>query len=629
MSTVRFCQSCKAETKYICLICQGPICNRPECALFLPEETPNWKSGSSVSACLSCNTNSESNPNDDAKNDVAVIAPQASIAQSRAKPRKRASQPSGAKETAKRNCLSLQQRVEMINYAKNHPNEGYRKVAEIFCIGRRQAQKILKERRAILAQYESNVQSSNQKRVRSAKYSDVNEALWDWYTLCRESNIPVDGTMLQEEALIIAEKLGISGFTASNGWLQRFKQRYNLQEMATAGEDGDVSMETLESWNERVKEITRGWSPEDVWNMDETGSFWKGLPDTSLNAKGQRCRGGKQAKQRNTWAFFVNAAGGKEDPIIIGKSAKPRCFKNMKDIKRPYGCWYYSNPKAWMKTEIMQEVLTRLNEKLKRKKQNILLLMDNASCHPHSIADTFSNITIKFLPKNTTSKTQPLDAGIIANWKVKYKKRLLRYVCSKVDKVNNASEIVKSINVSMAIEWGKQAWNEVSPDTIVKCFKKTKLYPQELEEEDDPFEGEDELPALQELLDKIGYSCDADTFISAEESIDVCPGFIDDSNPNWRKDLREQILDNEDVMSMSAPPEKDDVEDDEFDPELKLPVIKTVSKAEEIAEQLKDFAQFHGYEELSLTLSKVNDLLHEIKLRGPKSQTTITEFFSL
>ena len=32
--------------------------------------------------------------------------------------------------------------------------------------------------------------------------------------------IPVDGTMLQEEVLLIAEKLGIDGFTASNGWLQ-------------------------------------------------------------------------------------------------------------------------------------------------------------------------------------------------------------------------------------------------------------------------------------------------------------------------------------------------------------------------------------------------------------------------
>ena len=90
----------------------------------------------------------------------------------------------------------------------------------------------------------------------------------------------------------------------------------------------------------------------------------------------------------------------------------------------------------------------------------------------------------------------PLDTGIMANWKVKYKKKLLRYVCSKVDGVKNASEIVKSINVSMAIEWGKQAWSEVLQDTIVKCFKKTRLYPQEVEEDDDPFEGEDELPAL-------------------------------------------------------------------------------------------------------------------------------------
>lgn len=72
--------------------------------------------------------------------------------------------------------------------------------------------------------------------------------------------------------------------------------------------------------------------------------------------------------------------------------------------------------------------------------------MDNASYHPHSLAETFSNITIKFLSKNTTSMTQPLDAGIIANWTVKYKKKLLRFVYSRVDGKKNVSEIVKSIN---------------------------------------------------------------------------------------------------------------------------------------------------------------------------------------
>ena len=70
----------------------------------------------------------------------------------------------------------------------------------------------------------------------------------------------------------------------------------------------------------------------------------------------------------------------------------------------------------------------------------------------------------------------------------------------------------------------------------------------------------------------------------------------------------EQIIDDEDVM-LSTPAEKQDrtneEEEDEFDPELKQPVIKMVQKAEEVAEQLKDFAQFNSHEELSLALSKV------------------------
>ena len=167
-------------------------------------------------------------------------------------------------------------------------------------------------------------------------------------------------------------------------------------------------------------------APEDVWNMDETGSFWKGLPETSLIETGKRCKVGKQAKQRNTWAFFVNAVGEKEDRIVIGKYAKPRCLSKLKDIKSPYGCWYFSNLKAWMYTEIMKEVVTRLNERLRRKKQNILLFMDKAPCHPLALAKTCPTSPSSFFQKNTTSKTQPLDAGIIANCKVKWKKRLLR-----------------------------------------------------------------------------------------------------------------------------------------------------------------------------------------------------------
>ena len=56
--------------------------------------------------------------------------------------------------------------------------------------------------------------------------------------------------MLHEEALMIADKMSISGFAASNGWLESFKKQHNLHHMDIAGEDGDVKDKTIESWNE-------------------------------------------------------------------------------------------------------------------------------------------------------------------------------------------------------------------------------------------------------------------------------------------------------------------------------------------------------------------------------------------
>jgi hypothetical protein len=66
--------------------------------------------------------------------------------------------------------------------------------------------------------------------------------------------------------------------------------------MTVAGEEGGVNPETVESWNERAREITREWKKEDVWNMDETGSFWRGLPEKTLAKEG---RGAVAAKTRS------------------------------------------------------------------------------------------------------------------------------------------------------------------------------------------------------------------------------------------------------------------------------------------------------------------------------------------
>ena len=45
--------------------------------------------------------------------------------------------------------------------------------------------------------------------------------------------------------------------------------------------------------------------------MDETGCFFKALPEKGLAKKKSQARGGKKSKTRLTIAFFVNAAGEK------------------------------------------------------------------------------------------------------------------------------------------------------------------------------------------------------------------------------------------------------------------------------------------------------------------------------
>ena len=56
-----------------------------------------------------------------------------------------------------------------------------------------------------------------------------------------------------------------------------------------------------------------------------------------------------------------------------------------------------------------------------------------------------------FLPKNTTSRLQPLDAGIIQNFKVKYRRRLVKYVLAGINEYSSATQIIKDVNILMAI----------------------------------------------------------------------------------------------------------------------------------------------------------------------------------
>lgn len=211
-------------------------------------------------------------------------------------------------ESKKRNDLSLKMKYEVILASEREPGIPSRKLATLFDCGKSQIQGILRNKQHYKDLYEQNADDKMKhcrKRSRKSEYSEINETLYKWFQLATSRNIFPDGKILMEKALEIAASLGMGEeFKASNGWLARWKQRYNISHRRVSGESGDVSDVTVESWLERLPSILAGYEVQDVWNCDETGLFWKALPDKGLAEKGKACRGGKKIKTTSYHFIF-------------------------------------------------------------------------------------------------------------------------------------------------------------------------------------------------------------------------------------------------------------------------------------------------------------------------------------
>ena len=72
-----------------------------------------------------------------------------------------------------------------------------------------------------------------------------------------------------------------------------------------------------------------------------------------------------------------------------------------------------------MTASLFDDGLVNLNQIMIKEKRKILLFIDHAPYHNADIE--YSNISLKLFPPNTTWKLQPLDQGIIKNFKCYYR----------------------------------------------------------------------------------------------------------------------------------------------------------------------------------------------------------------
>lgn len=204
----------------------------------------------------------------------------------------------------------------------------------------------------------------NVKKMRKSVHDDVDKALLKWFTQQRLNNIPISAVILRTKAEEFGKKVQ-DEFVCSESWIDRWKARHNICSGKIFGESASVDTNVVDNWLTTVwPTIKQDFSEHDIFNADETGLFYKLTPDRTLKFKGEQCSGGKLSKERITVMVCANMSGNeKRKLLVIGKTARPRCFKNVKSLPVDYR----ANARAWMTSEIFTDYIHKWDEELTRK----------------------------------------------------------------------------------------------------------------------------------------------------------------------------------------------------------------------------------------------------------------------
>ncbi|CAF4374954.1 unnamed protein product, partial [Rotaria magnacalcarata] len=225
-----------------------------------------------------------------------------------------------------RKALTLEEKVALIKDNQNGHGLSVRQLADNYKISKSSAANILRRSEEFLTDYSSNGSLNNV----------LNKFLFltPFYKKKQGKSLKQLGYTTET-------------FKASNGWLEKFHNRHAISFRTINGECASVDDSTVEEWTQRLSTILDGFNENDVFNADETGLFYRATPDRSLVLSNEECKGGKKSKERLTVLLYSNLTGTEKlKPVVIGRSQRPRCFKNITTSKLPVT--WLSNRTAWM-----------------------------------------------------------------------------------------------------------------------------------------------------------------------------------------------------------------------------------------------------------------------------------------
>jgi hypothetical protein len=311
----------------------------------------------------------------------------------------------------KRKTITLQQKLDIIKRSENGATAA--EIGRVLGFQATTIRTILKDKEKIkeFGRVTTPANAAHLSRNRSTILVEMERLLTLWFENELHKKQPVDLARFHRKALAIYGDLtkditNPEPFNASRGWFERYKKRANLHGVVKmSGGAASANSEAASTFIADFKEIVEegGYLPQQIFNADETGLFWKRMPTrTYISMEEKSIPGFKMAKDRLTLLLGGNASGDlKLKPMLVYHSENPRALKGLS--KNRFPVIWKANKNAWVTRKIFMEWFTshfcpEVERYCKEKNlaSKILLLLDNCPGHPPNLDDLSENVSRLF-----------------------------------------------------------------------------------------------------------------------------------------------------------------------------------------------------------------------------------------
>ena len=538
----------------------------------------------------------------------------------------------------KRKAITMETKVDIIK--RSEKGETATNIGNLLGLSRSTVATIIKDKERIMDHVKGSapMHSTVITKQRSGLLIEMEKLLILWLEDQNQRRIPISLMVIQEKARLLYQTLKEQRgdeladeeetFTASKGWFHRFKSRANLTNIKLSGEAASADAESAATYPAKLAKIIEegGYKPEQVFNVDETGLFWKRMPSRTYISRAEKVAPGHKAeKARLTLLLGGNASGDfKIKPLLVHQFMNPRALAGIPKSSLPVH--WTANSRAWVTLNIFEswyndhfvpEVQRYLASKGLPFKA--LLLLDNAPGHPNHLDDFNEHIKVEYLPANTTSLLQPMDQGVIASFKAYYLRRTFAQAlraCER-DEAMTLTNFWKGYNVKDALKNISDAWDEVTQQNMNGVWGK--LCPQFIND----FQGFDEsLDDVRRNIVRLGNHVRLNLELEETDVTEVLASHGEELSPDDLLELERQIIESE--------------ESNQPDPEPRRFTAKQLSEAFTKLEDVMSI--FEGMDPNVERFMRVNrtvmDALRCYKeiweeKKKQQSQTSITSWFTV